>query len=98
MKIDLRLVNQFFENCPKTQMPKVVRDLILSGIDLKFGELETRVIEWRSLRDIHSPEIAQKIDANCEGYNVPVLRKMQTSEYFVYEPRTGEYLGQFNVE
>jgi hypothetical protein len=98
MQIDLNQVNQFFENYQKTPMPQVVRDLVLSGTDLKFGELETRVIEWRSLRDIFSPEIAQKIDVNCEGYNIPVLRKVQTPEHFVYEPRTGEYLGQFNVE
>jgi hypothetical protein len=98
MKMDLEQMNHFFANYQKTPMPEVVRSLTLSGSKIIIGELETSVIEWRSLRDIFSPEIAQKIDVNCTGMNIPVLRRIQTPEHFVYDPRTGEYLGQFDVE
>jgi len=98
MEIDLKQINHFFENYKKTPMPKIVRDLVLSGTNFKLGELETKVIEWCSLRDIFSPDIAKKIDVPTECYNIVILRRMQTPEYFVYEPRTGEYVGQVNIK
>lgn len=98
MKLDIVQINQFFENYQQTPMPKMMRELILSGDNFKFGELETEVVEWKSLRDIFSPEIAQKINANCEGYNIPVVRDHKTPEHHVYEPQTGEYLGYFEVQ
>ncbi len=98
MAIDLKEIMEFFENYQERPMPRSVIDAIMSGKTLEFGDLRTNAIEWRSIRDIFSPEIARKIDVPCEGYNIPVLRKMPTPEHFVYEPRTGEYLGQFNVK
>ena len=96
-KIDLQEVNAFFGDYLNKSMPGVVRDLVLSGTKLESGNLETQVIEWRHLRN-KSPDIAKKIDAPTKGYNIPLLRNIQTPEHFVYDPGTGEYLGQFNVE
>ena len=98
MAIDLKQVIDFFKNFRERRMPKSVLGLILQdGFNLKYDNLETTVTEWRSLRDIFSPDIAAKIEVPTTGYNIPLLRLVGTPEHFVYHPHSGEYLGQFEV-
>jgi hypothetical protein len=98
MEIDLDEINNFFDNHQTTPMPQSVLRMIMSGTNLKSGDLETRVIEWRNLRDIFSPEIAQNIDASYPGQNIPVVRDYPTPTHHVYHPETGDYLGSFEVD
>ena len=96
MKIDIDQVTNFFENHKQKPMPKVVLDLVLFGTGFKFGDLETELVEWRNLNRL-STELAQKIETYF-NVGIPLVRKVQTPEYFVYHPITGEYLGQYNIE
>lgn len=101
MEFNLSEIEIFLLNPTHFPMPEAVRGLILSGNTLRAGNLESQVIEWHDLKEF-SHEIAEKIDAPTEGYNIPVLRRIDEiplsepiTRHFVYEPRTGEYLGQF---
>ena len=98
MIIKLNEMYDFFMNPTKRRMPESVRALIMKGDKLVHGNLETTVMEFRSLRDIFSPDIAAKIEARTEGENIPVLRVSRTPTHIVYHPETGAYLGQFDVK
>lgn len=97
MNIDLDEINKFFTNYKKKIMPRTVQDLVLAGTNLKFGELETTVIECSRLRVI-APKITKNISSSYDGHNILVLRNVQTAKCFVYGPESGRYLGQFTVE
>lgn len=97
MEIDIEQANDFFEDYKNKVMPEVIKQLILSGHSLKFRNLESTVITWKSLDFTFSSEIAKKIKVPSAETNLPLLREKGGSGYFVYNPETGVYAGAFDV-
>jgi len=97
MKYNLDEINEFFDT-PESRMPDSVRDVIRNGEGFSRGDLETCIFEWNELSK-YSEEIAEKIPAEVKRLNVPVLRKTNsdTTDYLVYHPVRGNYVGKFSV-
>ena len=97
MDLDLNEITSFLEDYKNNNMPKSLRNLILRGNKIKYKELETYVIEFKSLKRNFFPEIIEKI--KDPGYNKPftLLRLSGKPNYFVYNPENGDYLGEFDI-
>lgn len=97
--IDLEELVEFFSHHKRKPMPEVVRDIVLrEGGEFRFGDLRTSVIQWKSLRDVFSPELAKKIKVPGEAYELIMIHRFNTPHNYVYDPNNGKYLGYFRIE
>ena len=94
--IDLDEANIFFADPRSKPMPKWMRDSVDSGNYVKSGAYTAQTIEYKSLMNIFAPDLAERLQQDSR-YAIPVLRVTNTPDYLVYNPRTGEYVGQFDI-
>jgi len=96
--IDLKVVNDFFDNYRTEPMPAVVLELVLDGRDFtsESGEARTGITELRHLRR-YDPTIAERVNGFTAGQPIPFVMDTQSHEYIAYEPMKGENLGVFRI-
>jgi len=95
--VDIYPIYSFFLN-PLNGMPGKLKEMVLEGrkFGLSEGGLETAVISIGDLEKM-DPELAKKTGTTDSP--IPVLAAKpkswyQNLRYFIYNPATGDYVGQ----
>lgn len=97
VNINIDDANKFFVD-PKTQsMPKWMIASVADGNYIEFGNYRAQALEYRHMH-LFAPDIERVIEKDKNGYHVPIVRILETPEYLVFNPRTGEYVDSFRIE
>jgi hypothetical protein len=110
---ELNEINKFFKNPKKIPMPKLLLYFTINQREhIISGKLETMIESSSDLRRDFFPEIKEKIPeffkeqekfakGVIENIAIPLVCKTitdQISEYYIYHPESGKFIGEYKVE